>query len=230
MLRMVALWPWRWEKWSPVAPSGKKNGWHYLPLGRRNAEIVWWPNQVARRLKCAKNTEALTKPLGKCPSALGPASSACNLCSCTGPYTWKVLHLVWCSDITALKFFIVFEQGAYIFFLCWAPQITYVALHSIQGQPSSKASYFFPKWWVYKCSFILGVEWCMVCLVPVLVLLAWMPACKDNAVWLTGSYIPRDCRLGQLWKEKVSMENCAMCLKGIIMAGRKMLRNSAHGR
>lgn len=37
-------------------------------------------------------------------------------------------------------------------------------------------------------------------------------------------------RLGQLWKEKVSMENCVMCLEGIIVARRKILRNSAPGR
>lgn len=42
---------------------------------------------------------------------------------------------------------------------------------------------------------------------PVSVFLTRMPACKGNAVWLTGGYIPKDCRLRQLWKEKVSTEN-----------------------
>lgn len=37
------------------------------------------------------------------------------------------------------------------------------------------------------------------------------------------------CRLGQL-QEEVSMEKCVMCLEGIIVAGGKMLRNSAQGR
>ena len=37
------------------------------------------------------------------------------------------------------------------------------------------------------------------------------------------------CRLGQLQKE-VSVEKCVMCLEGIIVAGGKMLRNSAQGR
>lgn len=65
---------------------------------------------------------------------------------------------------------------------------------------------------------------------PALVLLAGMPACGGNAAWLTGSCISRDYRLGQLWKEKVSMEDCRMRLEEIIMVDRKMLRNSAQGR
>lgn len=60
--------------------------------------------------------------------------------------------------------------------------------------------------------------------------LASMPACKSErfcmADWQLQS---QGCRFGQLQKE-VSMEKCVMCLGGIIVAGGKILRNSAQGR
>lgn len=71
-----------------------------------------------------------------------------------------------------------------------------------QGEPSAKASYFFLNWWVSQCLFILGVEKGVVCLVPVSVLLARMPAGKDNAAWLMADTFPRTAGLASYGKRK----------------------------
>lgn len=76
----------------------------------------------------------------------------------------------------------------------------------------------------------LSVYCCAVCLVPVRILPSSMPACLQEQFCMAAWQLPsQGCRLGQLQKE-VSMEKCVMCLEGIIVAGGKMLRNSAQGR
>lgn len=112
-----------------VAPPGKKNGWHCLPLGRRNDDVVWWSNQSTRRLKYTEDTETLTNHwthvtlhqadfLGLF-SALYLEELVLSLMLCY--HCLEILQKLWTRDLCFFGFFVCFGFWCVCFFALGAP-------------------------------------------------------------------------------------------------------------